>query len=99
MKFKCLLIISALLFFVAPSNSEILTEEMIMPEQMINYNYSETMADYPQLVKAQSHNQEYKSERRNYSLWKKIWYYFDPAYDNGRLMQHNIHPGNSWYDW
>lgn len=100
MKIKSLFIVISVLFITLPAYSYVITEELTTTEQMINYNYSSSIADYAQLVKAQNANREYKSGRvRPNSFWKRLWEYIDPAADDGHLLQHDIKPAHSWQDW
>ncbi len=100
MKFKSFLVISALFVTSIPAFSYAVTEELTSPEQMINYNYSSSIADYTQLVKAQNQNREYKSGRyKPNSVWRRIWEYLDPGADDGHLLQHDVKPEHSWQDW
>lgn len=100
MKYKSFLIISALILTSMPVFSYAITEEVTSTEQMVNYNFSGTVADYVQLVKAQNHNKEYKSGRyKPNSGWRRFWEYIDPSADDRHLLQHDIKPEHSWQDW
>ena len=100
MKFKKLVITSALLIFASPAYSYVITEDLTSPEQLVNYNYSSSIADYAQLVKAQNSNREYKSGRtQKTNPLYRLWQYLDPGADDGHLLQHDIKPEHSWQDW
>lgn len=97
MKFKQLLLISAISLTVLPAMAYTTMDELTSPEQLVNYNYSQVTADHIQLIKAQNANREYKTERLLKTPWyKKFWHYIDPGTDDGTLLQHSIQPGNSW---
>lgn len=100
MNFKHFILMSALAITILPANAYLVTEESTSPEYLINNNYSTQTADLVQLEIAKNHNREYKSGRyEKKTVWKKIWSYFDPGYDDGTLLQHDIKPGSSFFDW
>ena len=100
MKIKHLIIISALALSMLPANAYMVTEEVTSPEYLINNNYSSQIADLVQLEIAKNHNREYKSGRYvKKSIFRKLWEYFDPATDDGYLLQHDIKPYSSFTDW
>ena len=100
MNFKHFILISALAITMLPANAYLVTEESTSPEYLINNNYSVQTADLVQLEIAKNHNREYKSSRYvKKSIFRKLWEYFDPATDDGYLLQHDIKPYNSFTDW
>lgn len=100
MKIKQILLISAISLSILPVMAYTTMDELTSPEQLVNYNFSEVTADHIQLVKAQNANREYKTERLLKTPWyKKIWYYLDPASDDGTLLQHDTKAGRSWSDY
>ena len=81
------------------ANAYVTNDELTSPESLLNYNYSEVTAEHVQLVKDQNANRPYKSPRYSKKRWwKKVWEYFDPATDDGYLLQHDTKPGQSWTD-
>ncbi|MBR2525636.1 hypothetical protein IKE67_04145 [bacterium] len=81
------------------ANAYVTNDELISPESLLNYNYSAISAEQVQLVKAQNANRPYRSPRYSKKKWwKKVWEYFDPATDDGYLMQHDIKPQQHWTD-
>ena len=98
---KNTIIFAVLLIFTASisANAYVTNDELISPESLLNYNYSETTAEHVQLVKAQNSNRPYKSPRFSKSpWWKKLWEYIDPATDDGYLLQHDTKPYSHWTD-
>ena len=100
MKIKQIILLSALSISILPVMAYTTPDELSSTEQLVNYNFSRTTADHIQLLKAQNANIEYKTERLLKRPWyKKLWYYLDPAYDDGTLLQHSIEPAHSWRDY
>lgn len=100
MKLNYFIVILSLLFIGLQANAYTTPEELISPEQLVNYNYSTVTAEHVQLVKAQNANREYKSGRyKRKPFWRRAWEYIDFGTDDGYLLQHSVDPGYTWKDW